>query len=76
MAAPKFGLFTQGVQQPGDTVTFEYFSVDGDARAARRPEPENSAPAIESATATPTSGFAPLTVEFDVDGDRRGRRRR
>ena len=36
MAAPKFGLYTQGVLQAGDTVTFEYFSVDGDSRAARR----------------------------------------
>ena len=29
MVAPKFGLYTQGVLQAGDTVTFEYFSVDG-----------------------------------------------
>ena len=65
MAAPKFGLYTQGVQQAGDTVTFEYFSVDGDSTGCP-PTDENEPPTIESVTATPTSGFAPLSVKFDV----------
>ena len=65
MVAPKFGLYTQGVLQAGDTVTFEYFSVNG-STGCPPTEPENNAPVIESATATPTSGFAPLTVKFDV----------
>ena len=52
--------------QSGDTVTFEYFSVNGDATGCPPTEPENTAPVIESATATPTSGFAPLNVKFDV----------
>ena len=61
MAAPKFGLYTQGVLQENDTVTFEYFSVDGDSTGCP-PTDENEPPTIESVTATPTSGFAPLTV--------------
>ncbi len=65
MVAPKFGLYTQGVQQAGDTVTFEYFSVDGDSTGCP-PVDENEPPAIEAISATPTSGFAPLAVKFDV----------
>ena len=65
MAAPKFGLYTQGVLQENDTVTFEYFSVDGDSTGCP-PTDENEPPTIESVTATPTSGFAPLSVKFDV----------
>ena len=66
MVAPKFGLYTQGVLQSGDTVTFEYFSVNGDSTGCPPAEPDNTAPVIESATATPTSGFAPLAVQFAV----------
>ena len=66
MAAPRFGLYTQGVLQSGDTVTFEYFSVNGDSTGCPPTEPENNAPDDRSATATPTSGFAPLPVQFDV----------
>ncbi len=61
MAAPKFGLYTQGVLQENDTVTFEYFSVDGDSTGCP-PTDENEPPTIESVSATPTSGFAPLSV--------------
>ena len=43
MAAPKFGLYTQGVLQAGDTVTFEYFSVDGDSTGCP-PTDENEPP--------------------------------
>ncbi len=42
MVAPKFGLYTQGVLQSGDTVTFEYFSVDGDSTGC--PPTENDRP--------------------------------
>ncbi|MDA0137112.1 ThuA domain-containing protein [Solirubrobacter sp. CPCC 204708] len=66
MAAPKFGLYTQGVLQSGDTVTFEYFSVDGDSTGCP-PVDENEPPTIESASATPSSGFAPLNVQFNVE---------
>ena len=66
MVAPRFGLYTQGVQQEGDTVTFEYFGVNGDTTGCP-PTDENNPPTIESVTATPTSGFAPLNVSFDVE---------
>jgi PKD repeat protein len=66
MVAPKFGLYTQGVQQSGDTVTFEYFAVNGDSTGCPPTEPENTAPAITEATATPTTGYAPLPVQFAV----------
>ena len=65
MVAPKFGLYTQGVLQAGDTVRFEYFSVDGSTGCPPE-EPQNTAPSITEATATPTAGFAPLQVKFDV----------
>ena len=58
---------------PGGTVTFDYFAVNGQ-RGCEEPPPENTPPAIESATASPTSGFGPLQVAFnvtatDADGD-------
>ena len=73
MAAPKFGLFTLGVNSPGATVVFDYFSVNGQT-GCEEPPPENEPPVIESATASPTSGFGPLQVDFavsatDADGD-------
>jgi len=67
MTAPRFGLYAHGVQQEGDTVSFDYFTVDGaDA-------PPNGAPTA-NASANPTSGRAPLAVNFtagasDPDGD-------
>jgi PKD repeat protein len=66
MAAPRHGLFTLGVNSPGGVVEFEYFSVDGSTGCPPE-EPDNTAPVIESATAEPTSGFAPLEVRFDVE---------
>jgi PKD repeat protein len=72
-ASPRFGLFTLGVNKPGGTITFDYMKVDGQL-GCEEPPPENTPPAIASATASPTSGFAPLQVDFavtatDADGD-------
>ena len=64
MVAPRFGLYTQGVLQSGDTVTFEYFSVNGDSTGC--PPDETPRRTSADATATPTSGFAPLPVQFAV----------
>ena len=57
----------------GDTVTFDYFKVDGKTGCPGE-EPENTAPVIGDPTATPTSGMAPLHVDFaaaatDADED-------
>ena len=55
-------------------VGFEYFKVDGSTGCPPE-EPDNNAPVISAASATPTSGFAPLAVQFAVtatdpdDGD-------
>ena len=70
---PRFGLFTLGVNKPGGTVTFDYFAVDGET-GCPDPPPTNQSPVIDSAGADPSSGFAPLAVEFtvnasDPDGD-------
>jgi cytochrome c len=65
MAAPKFGLFTLGNNSPGANVVFDYFSVDG-STGCEEPEPENRPPVIQDATASPSSGFAPLQVAFSV----------
>jgi len=65
MASPKIGLYTAGVQDSGKTITFDYFAVDGE-RGCPGEEPENEAPVISAATATPTSGIAPLPVAFAV----------
>ena len=72
-ASPRFGLFTLGVNNPGGTVTFDYFKVNGQL-GCEEPPPTNTPPAIASASATPTSGFGPLQVAFnvsatDADGD-------
>jgi PKD repeat protein/glucose/arabinose dehydrogenase len=69
MAAPNFGLFAIGVQQGGDDVPFEYFTLEGAGCPA-----EGEPPEISSVSADPTGGFAPLDVDFDVaasdpDGD-------
>ena len=64
MVDPAFGLFTLGVNSGGGTARFEYFSVDGSRGGCEEPEPENSAPVIDAAAATPTTGFAPLPVQF------------
>ena len=73
--APKFGLYTLGVQTAGAgaNVSFDYFKVNGSTgcgAAAARQTP----PVITSATATPTAGFAPLATAFtaaatDADSD-------
>ena len=49
--------------QSGDTVTFEYFAVNGDSTGC---PPDNTAPNITDASATPSTGFAPLAVQFAV----------
>ncbi len=73
MVAPRFGLFTLGVNSPGGEVVFDYFSVDGETGCPGE-EPENAAPVLGDVTATPTSGLAPLEVDFaaaatDADDD-------
>ena len=65
MAAPKFGLFTLGVNSPGATVVFDYFSVNGSTGCTA--EPENRPPVINAANASPSIGFGPLNVDFTVD---------
>jgi PKD repeat protein/glucose/arabinose dehydrogenase len=65
MPAPRFGLFTLGVNSPGGTIVFDYFSVDGETGC--EPGEENEAPVIGAATATPSSGFAPLPVDFTAE---------
>jgi len=64
MVDPSFGIYTLGVQSSGHTVTFDYFSVDGNRGECEAPEPQNRAPVIDAAAATPTTGFAPLEVQF------------
>jgi PKD repeat protein/plastocyanin len=66
MVDPAFGIFTLGVNSGGGTPRFEYFSLDGNAGECEEPDPENRAPVIEDASATPASGFAPLQVAFSV----------
>ena len=44
-------------------MTFEYFAVNGDSTGC---PPDNTAPNITDATATPSTGFAPLAVQFAV----------
>ena len=71
-APAKFGIFQLGVQIAGRVVTFDYLKVNGSTGCP--PSDENHAPEITSATATPTSGFAPLPVAFaasatDADED-------
>ncbi len=68
----KFGLFTLGVQIADRVVSFDYLKVNGSTGCP--PSDENHAPEITAATATPTSGFAPLPVTFaasatDADED-------
>jgi cytochrome c len=65
MASPSFGLFAQGGSSGGATVNFEYFSVDGETGCPT--EPENRPPVVEDPTASPTIGFGPLAVDFDVE---------
>ena len=65
MVDPAFGLFTLGVNSGGGTARFDYFSLDGD-QGDCEPEPENAPPVIEAATADPSTGFAPLEVDFAV----------
>ena len=63
MAEPSFGLFTLGVTSGGGTAHFDYLEVDGE-RGCEEPPPDNQAPQIQTATADPTIGFAPLPVQF------------
>ena len=57
----------------GDTVSFDYFTLDG-PDGCEEPPPENTPPLIESATASPSSGFGPLQVDLRRLRDRRRRR--
>ncbi|MDA0159025.1 ThuA domain-containing protein [Solirubrobacter ginsenosidimutans] len=73
MVAPKFGLYTAGVNNSNETATFDYFKVNGSTGCSGGGG-GNTPPVITSATATPTSGFAPLQVAVasaatDADGD-------
>jgi PKD repeat protein len=61
----KFGLYTLGVNQSGPVVAFDYFKVNGSTGCPPQ-EPDNHPPVITEASATPQSGFAPLSVKFDV----------
>jgi cytochrome c len=67
IAAPSFGLFAFGPQADGqgDTVSFDYFTLDG-PDGCEPPPPTNAAPVIGSVSASPTSGFGPLQVAFNV----------
>jgi cytochrome c len=65
MVAPRFGLFTQGVNSGGGEVVFDYFAVDG--QTGCEPGEENEPPVLGDVTADPTSGFAPLPVDFTAD---------
>ena len=71
MVAPRFGLYTAGVNGSGQTATFDSFKVNGATGCAGG---TNTPPVITTATATPTSGFAPLATAFtaaanDANGD-------
>jgi cytochrome c len=65
MADPAFGLFTLGVNSGGGTAHFDYLDVDGDRGGCEEP-PTNQSPQIQSASASPTIGFAPLPVQFNA----------
>ena len=64
MGDPEFGIYTWASSSCGGTAHFDYFAVDGDRGECEEPEPENSAPQIQAAAATPTVGLAPLQVQF------------
>jgi PKD repeat protein len=71
MTAPRFGVYTAGVNGSGQTATFDYFKVNGSLGCDGG---GNTNPVITSATATPTAGFAPLATTFaaaatDANGD-------
>jgi PKD repeat protein len=65
MTEPSFGLFTLGVNSGGGTAHFDYLEVNGE-RGCEEPPPENQSPQIQTATASPTIGFAPLLVQFNA----------
>ncbi|WP_081686370.1 ThuA domain-containing protein [Candidatus Solirubrobacter pratensis] len=60
-AAPRFGLYTAGVDGSGQTATFDYFKVNGSLGCDGG---GNTSPVITTASATPTAGFAPLATSF------------
>ena len=59
MVDPAFGIFTLGVQSGGGRPSFDYFSVDGNRGDCEEPEPENRAPVIDAAAATPDHRLRP-----------------
>jgi PKD repeat protein len=65
MASPKFGIFQTGVQIAGRVLTFDYLKLNG-STGCPPTTPENKAPVIADVSATPSSGFAPLPVQFAV----------
>ena len=72
MEAPRFGLFTQGVSSPGGTVTFDYFSVDGETGCPGE-EPENEAPVLGRPDGDADVRLRPAAGRLHGGGD--GRRR-
>ena len=74
MVTPKFGLFTAGVNDSGDTITFDSFKVDGKTGCPGE-EPENTPPVLGDPTATPTLGDGPAGRRLHRGGDRRRRGR-
>ena len=54
MVAPRFGLYTAGVDGSGQTATFDYFKVNGSTGCGGG---TNTPPVITTATATPDVGL-------------------
>ena len=70
--APRFGLYTLGVNLPGKTFAFDYFKVDGNLGCETAQS--NATPVISRRRPTPSGGIAPLPVTFsgaatDTDND-------
>ena len=59
MTDPSFGIYTLGQMNSGHVIAFDYFALDGNRGECEEPEPENRAPVIEDATATPAGRLRP-----------------
>ena len=68
IAAPSFGLFAFGPQAdgPGRHRVVRLLHARRSGRVRAPPPPTNAPPLIGPMTASPTSGFAPLQVGFNV----------